>query len=158
VVTATAIAAGQGELSNHEFIKVLQDRIKETQRALDFALKEMQPSLDRSPTRMRQLLQRPTADYEAVARAENHRQHLEATAFSLDYPTTTTPSQEIQARKTKSASRTTVITQKMAEQIPLSVSKKRGRVPSSTSTDSIGPPKAKKRKTATAPTKGKRKP
>jgi hypothetical protein len=156
-VTATAIAAGQGDLSDRDFIRDLQERIEETQRALDLALKDMRPSLDRSPTRMRELLKRPTADYEAAARAEIHKSHLKA-ALSLSYPSTTNPVQDTQARNTKSPDRTTDMTQKTAEQIPLAVSKKRGRVPSSTSTDSANPPKAKRRKTAAAPRKERRKP
>jgi hypothetical protein len=154
-VTATAIAAGQGDLSDRDFIKVLQERIEETQRALDLALKDMRPSLD--PTRMRELLKRPTADYEAAARAEIHKSHLKA-ALSLSYPSTTNPVQDTQARNTKSPDRTTDMTQKTAEQIPLAVSKKCGRVPSFTSTDSANPPKAKRRKTAAAPRKERRKP
>ena len=112
-MTATEIAAGQGDLSDREFLKVLQDSIEETQRTLDLALKDMQPSLNRSPKRMLELLKRPTHNYEAAACAENHRQLLRAAALALNNPSTTTTAQDIQAllpasgptKKTKSANR-----------------------------------------------------
>jgi hypothetical protein len=157
-VTATAIAAGQGDLSDRDFIRDLQERIEETQRALDLALKDMRPSLDRSLPRMRELLQRPTADYEAAARAETHKYHLGAAALSLSSSSTMTLVQDTQARNTKSPDRATNTMQTTAEQIPLAASKKRGRVTSSTSTDFADPPKAKRRKTAATPGKEKRKP
>jgi hypothetical protein len=163
--TATEIAAGQGDLSDREFIKVLQDSIKETQRALDLALKDMQPSLNRSPKRMLELLKRPTHNYEAATCAENHRQLLRAAALALNQTTTTTPTEDIQTlhpasgpiKKTKSVNRPATTTKSPAGQKPPTAGKKRGRTSSTPSTDSAGPPKAKKRKMAAAPTKRKHK-
>jgi hypothetical protein len=138
LVTATAIAAGQGDLSDREFIQILQEQIKETQRALDSALKDVEPSLSRSSARMLELLQRPDVDCEAADRAESHRQHLkEATMSSHSLPAAPIPATVRATTPVKS--------------------KKRGHDFSSTSTDRSDPPQAKKRKIAPTSTKGKRK-
>ena len=161
--------AGQGDLSSSEFIEALKGRIEEAQRELDLAMKGLQPSLDRSPKRMLELLQRPTNDYKAAAQAENHRLHLGAAALALNHPIPTTPAQEIHAfhlaygpdkktSNTSNTSNTTTTTEIPAGQTPPAASKKRGRVSGSTSTDPADPPKVKRHKTAAAPMKGKRKP
>lgn len=135
-VAAATIAAGQGDLSDREFIKVLKVRIQEAQQALDFAMKDMKPSSNHSPARMRELLHRPAVDYEAVARANVHKEHLKAT---------TTASHSLPTSSIPVTVRTTT---------PIK-SKKRVRDSSSTSTDSPNPPKTKKRKIAAVPAKGK---
>lgn len=138
-MTATAIAAGQGDLSDREFIQILQDQIKETQQALDSALKDVKPSLSRSSARMLELLQRPAAVHcEAADRAESHRQHLKvATMSPHSLPAAPIPATVRATTPVKS--------------------KKRGHDFSSTSTDCPDPPQAKKRKIAPTSTKGKRK-
>lgn len=139
-MTATAIAAGQGDLSDREFIQILQDQIKETQQALDSALKDVKPSLSRSSARMLELLQRPAAVHcEAADRAESHRQHLKVATMS--------PHSLHAAPTIPATVRATTVVK----------SKKRGHDFSSTSTDCPDPPQAKKRKIAPTSTKGKRK-
>jgi len=164
-VAAAAIAAGQGDMSDREFIKNLKERIAAIQRALDLALKDMHPSLSRSPARMRELLQRPTNDYEAAACAHNHREHLKAAALSLHSLHTTIPVQDLQAfnkacgphRKTTSARRPDSLTSAKEPRAPPVKSKKRGRTSNSPSADSPDQPIRKKHKTAAASTKGRRK-
>lgn len=75
----------------------MQEQIKETQQALDLALKDMKPCLDHSPAGMLELLKRPSTDYEAAARAAIHKQHLEAATMASHSLTTTIPAQDLQA-------------------------------------------------------------
>jgi hypothetical protein len=113
---------------------------------------------------MRELLQRPSTDYEAAARAENHTEHLKAATTSSNSLPATILTQDLQAfkpaygqAKNGAARRATAPTPATVRKTPPIKSKKRGRDSSSASTDSPDPTQAKKRKIAAVPVKGKRK-
>lgn len=154
---ARTIAAGQGELSDEDFVEALQEQIKETQQALDVAKKDTQPSLSHSPSRMTGLLERPSVDYQTLELADKHEQALKAVNMASAHPSTATPVRPL--RNPMLAHRTIAVMPATAGLAPPPMSttnKKRPRDASTPPSDSSpDPQKAKKRKVAAVRTKGK---
>ena len=164
---ALAIAAGQGDLSDQDFVEVLKEQIKETQRALDVARKDTQPSLSYSPTRMLALLERPSVDYEALERAEKHRTALAAVDMASTHLQTAALARPLRnpmlahgaGKKTRPARHTAATmpaTRGLAPPSGSTTSRKRSRDASTPPSDSSpDPQKTKKRKVAAARNKGR---
>lgn len=163
---ATAIANGQGDLSDEEYIEDLQQRVEETQKALDLARKDIQPSLMSSPTRMLELLEQPTLDHQPFELPHSRLQQQPGAIpdSPRSAPTTdqaqplTDPSGKTEITRHTTNSKTQAST--MTTEEPTS-SNKRGKRRRG---DSSSPPPAfpnlqssKRRKIAAAPSKGKRK-
>jgi hypothetical protein len=155
---ATNIAASQGGLSDHEFISVLQERIKETQKALDVARKDVQPSLSHSPSRMCSLLESPTVHHEYFDYTDRHEQKVGTVNLDSDNASTATPARYLKApdltsgptRKTRLTCYCRCCGGSAAGQEPPAASKKRNREASSTPPDLPSPQNGKKRKIAAA--------
>ena len=159
----TAIEAGQGNLSNGAFIRDLRARIQSTQQVLDLTWEEMQPSLTCSPARMLELLARPSVNYETLKLVGEHKQQLRAAQTISQSAPNTLSAQDSQTfqlahgpnTKTRSVRPNNISSSAAAGLNLPATSRKRACDCSVPPPDSSpDPQKTKKRKIATARTKG----